>query len=148
VWACASSLVLGLIGVLATRAGVARLARSRGRDPHVYWAIGLVSLVPAWVVAFLSLLGSAPREHLQAVTGAAWILSAAAALVGAISTERRVRDASEASEPDPVRGNDRPDPGCLVHELSPERSWRIGVLTFVPAWAIALAGHLLRRAGG
>jgi hypothetical protein len=83
--------------------------------------------------------------RLEVVTAAAWILSAAAALAGAISTERRVRDVTEGAEPGSTGGDDRPDPG---RELSPERCWRIGVYSFVPAWAIAVAGHVLRRAAG
>jgi hypothetical protein len=145
------SLVLGAAGVLATRAGLTTLARTGGRDPHVYWSLGLVSLVPAWVVAFLSLLGSSPRVRLEAVTAAAWILSAAAALAGAIATERRVREATEGAEPgsanedDRAGGDDRSDAG---RELSPERCWRIGAYSFALAWMIALAGHLLRRTVG
>jgi hypothetical protein len=148
VWAVISSLVLAVAGVFATRAGVAPLARTGGRDPHVYWSLGLASLLPAWVVVFLSLLGGAPRVRFDAVTGAAWILSAAAALAGAIATERRVRDGIDADDVDALGPDARPGSVPSEEVRSPERCWWFGVLAFVPAWAIAVLGHLLGRATG
>ena len=43
--AVAVSVLVGLLGFVGTRLGVARLvARTRPRDPHEYWLLGIVGL--------------------------------------------------------------------------------------------------------
>jgi hypothetical protein len=121
-----SSLVLALAGALATRAGVNRLAAGPARDAHVYWALGFIALLPAWLVVFLTLLPDAPGIRFQFISAAAWILSAAAGLVGAIASEGRVRRLDESGLPPP-----------------PTRFWRLGVMALAPSWAIACVGHVL-----
>jgi hypothetical protein len=121
-----SSLLLALTGVLATRAGTNRLAGESARDPHVYWALGLVTLLPAWLVVFLTLLPNVPGMRLQLISAVAWLLSAAAGLVGAIATEGRVRHLDESG----------------LHP-SPRRLWRLGVMALAPSWVIALVGYVL-----
>ena len=123
-----SSLLLALAGVLATRAGLNRLATGSARDLHVYWALGLLALLPAWLVVFVTLLPD-PGTRLRLGSAVAWLLSAAAGLAGAIATEGRLRFLEESGL----------DP-------SPGRLWRLGVLALTPSWAIALVGHLLRSA--
>lgn len=127
-WIIASSVLLGLIGVLASRIGLTSLtADGASRDPHAYWALGLVTLLPAWLVAFVGLLGAAPGVRHQLVSGAAWLLlSAAAGLIGAIATEARVRGTGDLAE---------------AHHAT--RLWRLGVLGFLPAWVIVLGGHVV-----
>jgi hypothetical protein len=98
-------------------------AGDASRDPHAYWALGLVALLPAWLVAFVGLLGTEPGAKPQL----AWVLSTAAMLIGAIATEGRVRRA-----------------GDTVEAQHAPRLWRLGVLAFLPAWVIALAGHVVR----
>jgi len=125
----ASSVLLGLLGVVASRAGLMRLTASdASRDPHAYWALGLVTLLPAWIVAFVGLLGTAPGAKPQVAFSVAWVLSAAAALIGAITTEARVREAGDS-----VEGH---------HHA--RRLWRLGLLAFLPAWVILLGGHVVR----
>jgi amino acid transporter len=69
-WIIASSVLLGLLGVFASRVGLTRLtADDASRDPHAYWALGLVTLLPSWLVAFIGLLGAEPGAKLQAVSG-------------------------------------------------------------------------------
>jgi hypothetical protein len=127
-WTIASSVLLGLIGIIASRIGLRRLtAAGASRDAHAYWVLGLVTLLPAWLVAFLGLLGSTPGGRPQLVSGAAWVLSAAAGLIGAIATEARVREA-----------------GDIAGAQAAPRLWRLGILALLPAWVIALGGHLLR----
>jgi hypothetical protein len=126
------SLVVALLGLLATAAGRRRLERRPGpRDGHEYWALGLVALLPAWLVAFLALLPSAPGQRPQLVSGAAWILSTAAALLGAIATESRVRRAAE-----------------LEDAAAPLRCWQLGVSALIPAWALALLARAAIAAMG
>jgi hypothetical protein len=123
--AIAISLLVGLMGVVASRAALGHLAvESPNRDPHVDWVLGLVALVPAWLVVFLALLGptSTPRKDL--VSAVSWVLSAGAGLIGAIATEGSLRRASES--------------GRLQGSLA---CWRLGLVGFAPAWLIALAGQ-------
>ena len=124
-WIIAASVLLGLIGVVASRIGLTYLtANGASRDPHAYWAVGLVTLLPAWLVAFVGLLGSQPGVKPQLVSSAAWLLSAAAGLIGAIATEAGVRGAGDSVE---------------AHHAA--RLWRLGVLAFLPAWVIVLIGY-------
>lgn len=125
-WIIASSVLLGLIGVVASRSGLTHLtADGASRDPHAYWGLGLVTLLPAWLVAFVGLLGTTPGVRPQLVSGA--LLSAAAGLIGAIATEARVRETGDFAE---------------AHQAT--RLWRLGVLAFLPAWVIVLSGHVAR----
>lgn len=124
----ASSVLLGLLGVVASRAGLTRLTTGdASRDPHAYWALGLVTLLPAWLVAFVALLGNAPGAKPQVVSSVAWLLSAAAALIGTFTTAARVRGV-----------------GDFVEAHHAERLWRLGLLAFLPAWVILLGGHVVR----
>jgi len=66
-----------------------------------------------------------PGSAAPGTSGALWILSAAAALIGAIATEARVRSAESG------------------RQLQPISLWGLGVLAFVPAWVLALTGHAL-----
>jgi hypothetical protein len=127
-WIVVTSILLGLIGVVASRIGLTYLIADRAsRDPHAYWALGLVTLLPAWLVAFVGLLGTTPGVRPQLVSSAAWLLSAAAGLIGAIATEGRVRETGDFAE---------------AHHAT--RLWRLGVLAFLPAWVIVLSGHVAR----
>jgi hypothetical protein len=128
VWVIALSLALALVGVVTGRTILTRVTDVEApRDPHGYWALGLVTLLPAWLVAFVGLLGSQPVAPRPLAAGVAWVLSAAAMLVGAIATEARARQAGEHAE-----------------TRDAARLWRLGVLAFLPAWLIALGGHLVR----
>ena len=73
----------------------------------------------------MTLLPTSPGARPQGTSGALWILSAAAALIGAIATEARVRSAESG------------------RQLQPISLWGLGVLAFVPAWVLALTGHAL-----
>ena len=82
-----------------SRVGLTRLtADCTSRDPHVYWALGLMTLLPGRLVAFVGLLGSEAGQRPQLVAAVAWVLSAAAGLIGAIATEARVRGVGESAE--------------------------------------------------
>ena len=116
------SLVAGLVGVVGTRLGLARLdRRGSAQPPEVSWALGLVALLPAWLIAFMGLLGSARDGQ----PGRSLLLSVAAALLGVIVTDARVRRLREAG-----------DSGRAA------RYWLLGVWALLPAWAIALLGHV------
>ena len=124
-WIIVSSIVLALVGVLASLAGLRRLtAGGASRDPHAYWALGLVTLLPAWLVAFIGLLGTTPGVRPHGASAAVFLLSVAAGLLGAIVTEARVREAGDSHE-----------------SWHPTPVWRLGLLAFFPAWVLALGGY-------
>ena len=126
-WIVVASLALAGLGLIATRTAVANLAAGAPeRDPHVYWVLGLVALLPAWLVPFVALMGTAPTPRVYLSWAIPWALSSAAGLIGAIASEAAVRRGIGASAP-------RPPASC----------WRLGVVWFVPAWVIALLGHLV-----
>jgi|SRR5689334_2553500 hypothetical protein len=121
------SLALLGIAVVISRVALSNL-EAPSRDPHAYWALGLVTPLPAWVVAFLGLLGTQPGGKPQLVSTAAFVLSSAAALVGAITTEAYVRRVGDS-----------------VSAQHAGRLWRLGLLVLLPAWAIALIGYATHR---
>jgi len=72
-WIIVSSVLVGLIGVVASRIGLTYLtADGASRDPHAYWALGLVTLLPAWLVAFVGLLGATPSVRHVCAGPATW----------------------------------------------------------------------------
>ncbi len=122
-----ASLAVGLLGLLATRAALLRLAdRGPVGDPHVPWALGLVGLVPAWLITFVALLGSSPAPRLPVWSAAAWIASSSAALIGTIVTEALVRSAGESG-------------GRPLTQY-----WTYGLAALLPAWLISILGTLVR----
>lgn len=123
-----SSILVGIAGIVATRAGTVRLASDGApRDPHVYWSLGFVGVLPAWLIAFLALLDDSPATRPALVSAVAWILSVAAGLNGVIVGEALVRRRSESPE-----------------GISPIPGWRVGVWSGIPAWAVAVMGQVLR----
>jgi NO-binding membrane sensor protein with MHYT domain len=124
-WIIVSSIVLAPVGVFLSLAVLRRLtADSASRDPHAYWALGLITLLPAWLVAFIGLLGTTPGVRPHGASAVVFVLSAAAGLLGAILTEARVREATGSHEP-----------------WHPTRMWRLGLLAALPAWLLALGGY-------
>ena len=122
------SLLVATLGLVASRWASRVLARrDADRDPHVHWALGLVALLPGWIVGFVALLGSAPVRRPEPVAAVAWTVSAAVALIGAIATEARVRRRAETGD-----------------GATPAWQWRMGVLTLVPALLAVVVGLLAR----
>ena len=120
------SVVAALVGVLGTWFGMVRLDRSEShRPPEVFWLLGMAAIFPAWLIAFLGLLGRMSGRFPEMSLAAWWILSAAAAIVGVILADAMVRRRRESGHPSP-----------------PVKYWLIGVGTFIPAWGLALLGLL------
>jgi hypothetical protein len=127
VWTAVASLLLAFLGLVATRTAVANLAAGApAREPHVYWLLGVVGLVPAWLVPFIALMGAVPTPRIYLSWAIPWALSSSAALIGAIVSEAAIRRGL---------GSDPP--------RAPARCWWLGALGFAPAWVIALLGDLL-----
>jgi len=89
----------------------------------VYWIFGLAALLPAWLVAFLGLLGSLTGRFPERSREVWWILSSSAAILGVIVTDGVVRKWREAAKAPP-----------------PVRYWLVGMGALAPAWGIALVG--------
>jgi hypothetical protein len=117
----AASIVAAVIGLIATRVAVNRVARERPlSSPTLYWALGLVALLPAWLISFVGLLRAARSETRVPLEG--WfILSSALALVGVIVSDSVVRRLSASGAPP-----------------RPERYWLLGLGALLPACLIGL----------
>ena len=121
------SVLAGAIGVLVTYGTTTRTAAAAvERDSHWYWVLGLVGLMPAWLIAFVGLLPTATDGRVPHLSAAAWIFSAAAGLVGVIATESAIRD-----------------PARVTDDGSARRCWALGAVALGPAWVIAILGHVL-----
>lgn len=126
------SILVGALGIAVTRALVAYLSRQTPpRKPVWYWLLGLAGLLPAWLVAFLGLLKTAPAAGRPDLSSSvSWIVSSAAALLGLILSDAGLRRLHETG------GAHRP-----------WMYWLVGLLAFLPAWGIALLGLAMNRLG-
>jgi len=115
------SITAGLLGVFGSGAGLVFLGR-REVPSTGYWLLGLTALLPAWVLAFLGLLGSSGGRT-EVSSAVSWILSSSAGLLGVIITDAVARHLRE------VRNDHRP----VVH-------WLLGMAALGPAWGVALVG--------
>jgi zinc transporter ZupT len=116
------SVVVSALGLLASWGVTAYLTRRQhSRDPHLYWILGLAGLLPAWLIAFLGLLGSSTGGRSEVSLSVSWILSSAAALLGVIVTDALVRRLHESGR---------------THR--PLMYWFLGIVALLPAWGIAL----------
>jgi hypothetical protein len=121
------SLLAGLIGGAATWLATRRFSQSNQRRPiELYWALGMAALIPAWLLAFLGLVGSFTGRRPDMALGAFWILSSAAALLGAIVTSAILEGRRESGR-----------------EVSPVAGWLLGLAAIGPAWGLALLGQLI-----
>lgn len=122
------SVALAVLGVGATAALVAHLSRRAPPwSPEGCWFLGLAGLLPAWLLAFLGLLGAEPLEGKPDLSRSlSWILSSSAALLGLILSDAVARHLRRS-------GRDH----------RPLTYWVVGLLTLLPAWAIALIGLAL-----
>ena len=119
-----ASTIAGVLGLLGSGVLTAHLRRRHPLRPlGSYWVLGLIGLLPGWLVAFWGLLGPSvgrPRPGSEV----AWILSSTAGLLGVIVTD------AIASR----RRAGPNDPGLVRDQ------WLLGVIALAPAWIIALVG--------
>lgn len=122
--AMAWSVVTGGLGVLVTWLITAYLARRRRLlNPVLSWVLGLAALAPAWLIAFVGLLGPSPIVGSEPSLKVAFIFSSSAALLGFIVSDAVARR---------LRASGR--------EHGAPTYWLLGVAALGPAWAIALLG--------
>jgi hypothetical protein len=112
------TVVVAVLGLAASRWMASTLAR--GAAPRVVWLTGLPALVPAWLVAFVSLLGDAGSA--AGAPRTAFLGASAAAILGVIASDALF--SREERRP----GGARP----LV-------CWLLGAAALGPAWLVALA---------
>lgn len=125
------SVLAGLVGTVASWLATAQIARRRTRlRPEIPWLLGIVALLPAWLVAFVALLGRATGPRPEKALSVAWILSSSAALLGVILTDTALKG---------LRRSGRAD--------RPVTCWLLGVAALAPGWGIALLGLMVRAAG-
>ena len=123
------SVVIGLVGTLATWSATRSLgARESSQRPHLHWSLGLAGLAPAWLVAFVALLGASPTGRPEASLSAFLHLASSAALLGIILSDGAMRRLRES--------------GRAYRSVT---YWLLGGAPLVPAWGIALLGLIWTR---
>lgn len=114
------SLGLAILGVLASRWGATALARrTPAPTPRVLWVTGLPSLLPAWLLPFVSLLNAAGTA--EGPPRKAFMVASAAAILAVLGSDwliAREEQRGPAARP-------------LV-------CWLLGAAALVPAWLVAL----------
>jgi len=91
------SILAGVLGVLATELIAGYLGSQRiSRGGTIYWLLGILALLPAWLIPFLDLLArtSGPRPEKALI--AAWMLSSSSALLGVIVTDAVLKCVGES----------------------------------------------------
>lgn len=125
------SIFAALLGLVAIGFGTVLLSRRESPlRPETHWFLGIAALLPAWLIAFLGLIGLSTSPGTGKASSLLWILSSAAAVLGVIFTDaalRRLREMGRAQRP--------------------SIPWFLGVVALLPGWGIALFGLLVRTPG-
>ncbi len=111
------SIIAGMLGIIAA---VVAITRPRYRTARRCWLLGAASLFPAWLLAFIALLGTSVRDAEVSLPQPV-ILSSSAALLGLIISDFLQRHLESSG-----RGH-----SILTY-------WIIGTASFVPGWCIAV----------
>jgi hypothetical protein len=115
------SIILGVLGVFATAAGVPYLSGWNSNwGPRQHWLLGLMALFPAWLIAFLGLLPSYVGPEYDPLPRSA-LLSSMVALLGVVFTDTVVRRLDKSG-----------------YFLSPFKYWLLGLVGLLPSWLITL----------
>ena len=114
--------LIGIFGIIGTAGVLTYLIRRDFHQVAKYsWLVGLAALAPAWLVSILAILGQSPAEVLDTPLPRSVLASSAVALLGVIFTDvlnRRLQAKDVASRWTTL--------------------WLLGVVSFIPAWMIAL----------
>jgi hypothetical protein len=117
-----ASAIIGAVGLLAGGIALFYLeGKALEWSARHYWVLGLASLFPAWLAAFLALLPPLTRETAEAPLPPKAILSSGAALLGVIATDYLLRRRQKSER-----------------ALHPVVCWMIGWAALLPGWLIAL----------
>ena len=116
------SVLIGILGIIGTAGVLTYLVKRDFREVVEYsWLLGLAALAPAWLVSILALLGQSPLQVIDTPLPRSVLISSATALLGVIFTDflnRRLQ----------------------AKDVTPRwmTLWLLGVVSFIPAWMIAL----------
>jgi hypothetical protein len=119
----AVSVLVGVAGVIGTRVWIGRPSTRDGDNAYLFWSVGLLAVLPAWLIAFIYLVPSSLGVRTHAAGAVLWLCSVALALTGAIMSEARLRRYQGSPE-----------------GLSPSRAWSLGLWAMIPAWGAVLLG--------
>ena len=123
------SVLIGLVGVLATWGAMRSLgARESSLRPRLHWSLGVAALLPAWLIAFVGLLGASQTGRPAASLSVFLHLASSAALLGIILSDGAMRRLCES--------------GRAYRSVT---YWLLGGAALVPAWGFALAGLIWTR---
>jgi hypothetical protein len=111
------SLIVGVVGILASAVATIFL---KDRSPRHYWLLGLASLFPAWLIAFLTVISPASQSPVDVPLPPRALLSSAIGLIGIIATDYFLRQAQQSGR-----------------ALTTVTGWLIGLGALVPAWLMA-----------
>jgi uncharacterized membrane protein (GlpM family) len=111
------SLILAVVGVLASAAARIFL---KDRPPRHYWLIGLATLFPAWLVAFLAVISPASQSPVDVPLPPRALFSSSVGLMGIIATDYLLRQSEQTGR-----------------VFTPVVCWLIGLGALIPAWLIA-----------
>jgi len=110
------SLIVGVVGVLASAIAAIFL---KDRPPRHYWLLGLASLFPAWLIAFLAVISPASQSPVDVPLPPRALFSSAVGLMGIIATDYFLRQAQQSGR-----------------VFTPVVWWFIGLGALIPAWLI------------
>jgi len=111
------SLIVGVVGVLASAVATIFL---KDRPPRHYWLLGLASLFPAWLIAFLTVIQPASQSAVDVPLPPRALLSSAVGLMAIIATDYLIRQSERTGR-----------------VFTPVVCWWIGLGALVPAWLMA-----------
>jgi hypothetical protein len=119
----AVSVLAGVTGVIGTRAWIRRPTTRDGDNSYLFWSLGILAVLPAWLVVFVYLIPSSLGVRTHATEAVLWLCSITLGLTGAIMSEARLRHYEGSPE-----------------GLSPSRAWSLGLWAMIPAWGAMLLG--------
>jgi hypothetical protein len=112
------SLIVGVLGIIASSAAVFYLNQKGGEARH-YWFVGLAGLFPGWLIAFLTVIQPASQSAVDVPLPPRALFSSAIGLLGVIATDYLLRRAQRTGR-----------------ELSPVTWWLLGWGALIPAWLL------------
>jgi hypothetical protein len=119
----AVSVLAGVTGVIGTRAWIRRPTTRDGDNSYLFWSLGILAVLPAWLVVFVYLIPSSLGVRTHGTGAVLWLCSITLGLTGAIMSEARLRHYEGSPE-----------------GLSPSRAWSLGLWAMIPAWGAMLLG--------
>ncbi len=122
IWSVMSA-VLGCCGAGAWMVSLCR--RGVPWRPQWYWLLGLAALFPAWLLAFVGLLGPVSGQSGISPLPPIALFSSGAALLGVVLTDAAVRRWHETGR-----------------AYRPVIYWIWGLVALLPGWGLALLGLL------